>query len=156
MNLNYTLIGQSIAFFFFILFCMKYVWPPIVGAMREREKKIEDGLLAAERADKDLELAQKKAMDQLTEAKQQAAAIIDQANKRASQMVEEAKGQAKLDADRIKAAAHAEIDQEISQAKEVLRGKVATLALAGAEKVLGDSVDATKHAAMLDKLAAEL
>lgn len=156
MNINLTLIGQSITFFIFVLFCMKYVWPPILGAMQAREKRIEDGLEAAERADKDLELAQKKAMDQVKEAKQQAAAIIDQANKRANQMVEEAKEQAREEADRIKASAHAEIDQEISQAKEALRGQVATLALAGAEKVLGDSVDANRHAAMLDKLAAQL
>lgn len=156
MNINLTLIGQSITFFIFVIFCMKYVWPPILGAMQAREKRIEEGLQAAERADKDLELAQKKAMDQVREAKEQAATIVDQANKRANQMVEEAKEQAKEEAGRIKTAAQAEIDQELSQAKEALRAQVAVLALAGAEKVLGDSVDASKHAAMLDKLAAEL
>lgn len=156
MNINLTLIGQSITFFIFVIFCMKYVWPPILGAMQAREKRIEEGLEAADRADKDLELAQKKAMDQVREAKEQAAAIVDQANKRANQMVEEAKEQAKEEASRVKTAAQAEIDQEISQAKEALRAQVATLAIAGAEKVLGDSVDAAKHAAMLDKLAAEL
>ena len=156
MNLNYTLFGQSIAFFFFVLFCMKYVWPPLLAAMQAREKRIEEGLEAADRADKDLELAKQQAEGQVADAKEQAAAILDQAKKRADQMVEEAKQQAKDEADRIKAAAQAEIDQELSQAKEALRGQVATLALAGAEKVLGESVDANRHAAMLEKLAAEL
>lgn len=156
MNLNYTLFGQSIAFFLFVLFCMKYVWPPLLAAMQAREKRIEDGLLAAERADKNLELAQQQANDQVGEAKQQAAEIVDQAKKRGNLMVEEAKQQAKEEADRIKAAAQAEIDQEILQAKEALRAQVATLALAGAEKILGESVDEAKHAAMLEKLAAEL
>ncbi len=156
MNFNYTFIGQSIAFFFFVLFCMKYVWPPLLAAMKAREKKIEDGLMAAERAGKDLELAQKQAGDQVAEAKQQAAAIVEQANKRANQMIEDATEQAKEEAERIKASAQAEVDQAISQAREALRAQVATLAIAGAEKVLGESVDASKHSAMLDKLAAEL
>jgi len=156
MNLNYTLFGQSIAFLFFVLFCMKFVWPPLLAAMQAREKRIEDGLLAAERADKNLEFAQQQADEQVGEAKQQAAAIVDQAKKRGSLMVDEAKQQAKDEADRIKAAAQAEIDQEILQAKEALRAQVATLAIAGAEKILGESVDKAKHAAMLEKLAAEL
>lgn len=156
MNINYTLIGQSITFFIFVLFCMKYVWPPLLAAMQAREKRIEEGLLAADRADKDLELAQQNAVSKMAEAKHEAAGIVDQANKRANQIIDEAKDKAKEEADRILAAAHAEIEQEISQAKEALRGQVAELALVGAEKVLGESVDAAKHAAMLDKLAAEL
>ncbi len=156
MNINLTLIGQSITFLVFVAFCWKYVWPALLGVMQDREKRIADGLEAADRADKDLELAQKKATEQLREAKEQAAQIIDQANKRASQIVEEAKEQAKAEGDRIKAAAQAEVDREISQAREELRGQVATLALVGAEKVLGASVDAKAHAEMLDKLAAEL
>lgn len=156
MNINLTLIGQSITFIFFVLFCMKFVWPALIGVMAEREKRIGDGLEAADRASKDLELAQRKAGDQLTEAKKQAATIIDQANKRASQIVDEAKGQAVVEGDRIKSAAEAEIEREVSQAREDLRSKVSVLALAGAEKVLGASIDASAHNAMLDKLAAEL
>lgn len=156
MNINWTLIGQSLTFLAFVFFCMKYVWPALIGVMQEREKRIADGLEAADRADKDLELAQKKASEQLSEAKTQAAQIIDQANKRASQIVDEAKEQAQAEADRIKAAAQAEVDNQVSAAREQLRAQVATLALAGAEKVLGSSVDASAHADMLDKLAAEL
>ena len=156
MNINYTLIGQSLTFLAFVFFCMKYVWPALIGVMQDREKRIADGLEAADRADKDLELAQKRATEQMSEAKAQAAQIIDQANKRAAQIVDEAKAQAQTEAERIKAAAQADVDTQVSAAREQLRGQVATLALAGAEKVLGASVDAQAHAAMLDKLAAEL
>lgn len=156
MNINLTLIGQSLTFIVFVLFCMKYVWPALLSVMEEREKRIADGLEAANKADKDLELAKKKAGEQLREAKEQAAAIVDQANKRASQIVDEAKGQAVVEADRIKAAAQAEIEREVSQAREELRTKLAGLAVVGAEKVLGSSVDASAHNEMLEKLAAEL
>ena len=91
VNINLTLIGQMIAFVCFVMFCMKYVWPPILAAMAEREKKIADGLAAADRASHDLELAQEKAVERLKEAKQEAAGIIDAANKRGIQLVEEAK-----------------------------------------------------------------
>ena len=156
MNINLTLIGQSLTFIVFVLFCMKYVWPALLSVMEEREKRIADGLEAANRADKDLELAQKKATEQLKEAKEQAAEIVEQANKRATQIVEEAKEQAVVEADRVKAAAEAEIEREVSQAREELRGKVAQLAIVGAEKVLGSSIDSKAHNDMLDKLAAEL
>ena len=156
MNINLTLIGQSLTFLVFIAFCMKFIWPALLGVMEEREKRIAEGLQAAEKADKDLELAKKKAVAQLHEAKQQAAHIVDQANKRAAQIVDEAKDAATAESDRIKAAAQAEVEHAVSQAREELRGKVATLALAGAEKVLGTTVDAKAHTAMLDKLAADL
>ena len=103
MNINLTLIGQMIAFVCFVVFCMKYVWPPILAAMAEREKKIADGLAAADRASHDLELAQEKAVERLKEAKDEAAGIIDSANKRGNQMVEEAKEAAVVEADRVKA-----------------------------------------------------
>lgn len=156
MNFNATIIGQTIAFIVFVWFCYKFVWPPIIAAMAARQQRIEEGLEAANRADKDLELAQKKAGEQLTEAKAQAAKIVEQANKRAAQIVDEAKEQAVVEGDRIKAAAQAEIEREVSQAREALRGRVAELALVGASKVLESSVDAKAHGAMLDKLAAEL
>ena len=156
MNINLTLIGQMIAFICFVMFCMKYVWPPILAAMAEREKKIADGLAAADRASHDLELAQEKAVERLKEAKHEAAGIIDAANKRGIQLVEEAKGAAVVEADRVKTAAHAEIEQESNRARELLRGQVAALALAGAEKVLGATIDQKAHAELVDKLAAEL
>ncbi|MGH1373058.1 MAG: F0F1 ATP synthase subunit B [Cellvibrionaceae bacterium] len=156
MNINLTLIGQTISFALFVLFCMKFVWPALISVMEEREKKIADGLEAADRADKDLELAQKKATQQLREAKEEAAAIIEQANKRANQIVEEAKDQAVVEGDRLKAAAEAQIEQEVNRAKEDLRGKVAALALAGAEKVLGASIDESANSELVNQLAAEL
>jgi F-type H+-transporting ATPase subunit b len=156
VNINLTIIGQSIAFIAFVWFCMKYVWPVIVTAMEEREKKIADGLAAAERASHDLELAQEKAVQRLAEAKTEAAGIIEAANKRANQIVEEAKNAAREEADRVKAAAQAEIEQEVNRAKEVLRGQVAALAVEGAEKILQSSVDAKAHNEMLEKLASGL
>jgi F-type H+-transporting ATPase subunit b len=145
-----------IAFVCFVVFCMKYVWPPIVAAMAEREQKIADGLAAADRASHDLELAKKQAVEYLKEAKHEAAAIVDSANKRANMVVEEAKIAAVAEADRVKVAARAEIEQETNRAREQLRGQVAALSLAGAEKVLGAAVDREAHAQLVEKLAAEL
>ncbi|MES2825043.1 MAG: F0F1 ATP synthase subunit B [Pseudomonadota bacterium] len=156
MNINLTLIGQSIAFLLFVLFCMKFVWPFIIAAMEERTKRIADGLQAADRAEKDLALAQHKVVEQLTQAKKEASVIIDQANKRAIEIVEEAKEKARLEGDRLKASAQAEIEQATSRAKEELRSKVVVLALAGAEKILGSSIDQKAHSELVNKLAAEL
>jgi len=156
MNITATLIGQSISFFLFVIFTMKYVWPPILAAMAERDKKIADGLAAADRASHDLELAKGKAAERLTEAKHEAAAIIDAAGKRSNQIVDEAKSAAVVEADRVKASAQAEIEQEINRAREQLRGQVAALSLAGAEKILGAAIDQKVHAGLVDKLAAEL
>ncbi|MGI0118611.1 F0F1 ATP synthase subunit B [Zooshikella sp. RANM57] len=156
MNLNATLIGQSLAFAIFVIFCMKYVWPPVMQALKQRQKKIADGLEAADRAKRDLELAQDKAGKQLREAKQQAADIIEQANKRSSQIIEEAKEQARTEGERIKVAAQAEIEQEVNRAREALRAQVATLAIAGAEKILGEAVDEKAQSKLVNQLAAEL
>ncbi len=156
MNLNATFIGQIMAFAIFIYLTQRYVWPPIVAAMAERTKRIADGLQAADKAEKDLELAKKKVVEQLTSAKKEAAAIIDQANKRAIEVVEEAKEKARLEAERIKASAQAEIEQATARAKEELRSKVVVLALAGAEKILESSIDQNAHNELVDKLAAEL
>ncbi len=156
MNINLTLIGQMIAFVCFVVFCMKYVWPPILAAMSERENKIADGLAAADRASHDLELAQEKAVERMKQAKEEAGGIIDSANKRAGQIVEEAKDAAVVEAERVKASAHAEIEQERNRAKEQLRGQVAALSVAGAEKILAATIDQEAHADMVEKLAAEL
>ncbi len=156
MNINLTLIGQMIFFALFVMFCMRFVWPPIINAMKARAEKIADGLEAADRASKDLELAKEKAVSQLHEAKEQAASIIDAANKRANQIVDEAKDQAREEGERLKAAAQAEIEQEMNRAKEQLRGQVAALAIAGAEKVLEASIDENAHKELVEKLAAGL
>lgn len=156
MNINATLIGQSITFLIFVWFCMKYIWPPIMNALETRKKTIADGLAAAERAKLDLELARKKATENLHEAKTQAAEIIAQAEKRAAQMVEEAKIAAKSEGDRQLAGAKAEIEQEANRARESLREQVANLAVAGAEKILRREVNAQTHADLLAQLKAEL
>lgn len=156
MNINLTLLGQVIWFAIFVWFCMKFVWPPITRAMEERKNKISEGLSAADRAERDLELAQEKASHNLKEAKQQASEIIDQANRRASQIVEEAKDQARTEGERIKAQAESEVEQEVNRAREQLRAQVSQLAIEGAEKVLRKEIDRQAHKGMLDELAAEL
>ena len=156
MNINATLIGQMITFGVFLWFCWKYIWPPIVTAMRERQAAIAEGLAASERAEKNLEEAKAAIDAQLAEAKEQAAEILEQARSRAGQMVEEAKAQAQEEGERMLESARAEIQQEANRAKEGLRSQVSSLAISGAEKVLGESIDASKHAAMLEQLAAEL
>jgi F-type H+-transporting ATPase subunit b len=156
VNINLTLIGQMITFALFVIFCMKYIWPPIVAAMEERAVKIADGLEAADRAGRDLELAQERATKRLHEAKEEAAVIIEAANKRGSQIVEEAKDQAREEGTRLKTAAQSEIEQEVNRAKEQLRGQVGALAISGAEKVLEASIDENAHKALVEKLAASL
>ncbi|SEL34493.1 ATP synthase F0 subcomplex B subunit [Colwellia chukchiensis] len=156
MNLNMTLAGELIAFIVFVMFCMKFVWPPIIGAIEARQKTIADGLAASDRAAKDLELAQEKATAQLKEAKSQAAEILEAAKKRETQIVEEAAAKAQAEKEKILAAGHAEIETERNQAKEELRQQVAVLAVAGAEKILERSIDAAAHSDILDKLVAEL
>ncbi len=156
MNINMTLIGQTISFIFFVWFCMKFIWPPLMAALDERQKKIADGLAAAERGQKDQELAQAKAKEVLHEAKEQAADIIGHAQKRASEIVDEAKEDAKAEGERILTAARAEIEQEVNRAKEQLRGQVVSLAVAGASKVLAKEIDEKAHDALLDDLVSNL
>jgi len=156
MNLNMTLIGELIAFIVFVLFCMKFVWPPIIGAIEARQATIADGLAASDRAATELEQAQEKAAAQLKDAKAQAAEIIEAAKKREVLLVEEAAAKAQAEKEKILAAGHAEIETERNQAKEELRQQVAVLAVAGAEKILERSIDAAAHSDILDKLVAEL
>ena len=156
MNINATLIGQSITFIIFVWFCMKFVWPPVIAALEERSKKIADGLEAANRASRDLELAQEQATKTLRESKEQAAEIIEQANKRANQIIDEAKEQAITDGQRLRDSAQSEIEQDVVRAKEALRSQVSALALIGAEKILGASVDQKAHSEIVEQLAKEL
>ena len=156
MNINLTLFGQMVTFAIFVWFCMKFVWPVIIGAMEERQLKIAEGLDAADRSVRDLEVAQDKVANQMKEAKQEASGIVDQAHKRANQIVDEAKVLAVAEGVRLKVAAEAEIEQEINRAKEELRSAVAGLALAGAEKILEASIDDKANRVLIDKLAAQL
>ena len=156
MNINTTLIGQAIAIAIFVWFCMKYVLPPLLDAIEARQKKIADGLTQAERAGKDLELAQAKAAEKLKEAKAQAAEIIDQANKRRTQIVEEAKNEAETERSKIVAQGEAEVEAERNRAREELRQQVAVLAIAGAEKIIKRTIDKEANSDIIDKLVAEL
>ena len=156
MNFNLTFLGQMISFVVFVLFCMKFVWPPLTSIMRERQQRISAGLENAAAAEKQLEQANEAADKELEEAKKQAAELIAQARSRASQIEEESKNRAAEEARRIIDGAQAEIDQEISRAREELRARVSDLAVEGAEKILQASVDRSAHESMLNKLAAEL
>lgn len=156
MNINATIIGQSIAFFVFVWFCMKYVWPPIMTALVDRQKQIADGLDAAARANRNLELAQQKAADNLREAKEQAQTIIEQATRRANQIIDESKDKARTEGERLKAAAKADIEQEVNRAREILRAEIATLAVAGAEKILVANINQAANDKLIEQLVTEL
>ena len=156
MNINATLLAQTIMFALFVWFCMKFVWPPIMAALEQRKKQIADGLADAERAKHDLELAAKRSAEILREAKEKAGEIIVNAEKRDSEIIEAAKAKAKIEGERIIAGAKAEIDQEVFRAKEQLRTQVSAIALAGASKILGREIDAKAHNDLLDKLVAEI
>jgi F-type H+-transporting ATPase subunit b len=156
VDINATLIGQAIWFAIFIWFTMKFVWPPLQRAMNNRQKQIAEGLAAAERAKHDLELAAKRSAEILREAKQKAQEIIGQGEKRAAHIIEEAKGAAKDEGAKLVAGAQAEIDLEVSRAKEALRAQVAVLAISGASKILQREVDPKTHAELLRTLGTEL
>lgn len=156
MNINLTLFAQALTFFAFIWFTVKVVWPYMLRAIETRQKTIADGLAAADQGRRSLELSTRQADDAIRAARERAAEIVAQAEKRAVQMVEEAKAAAKEEGGREKAAAKAEIEQEVSRAREQLREHVATLAVAGAEKILRREVDARAHADLLDGIKKQL
>ena len=156
MNMNFTLVGQAIAFFIFAWFCYEYVWPYIVKALEEREKRIADGLAAAEKGHHELELAEKRSTEILRDGKAQSQGHITQAQKRADELVEEAKQNAQAEANRIIAAGQAQIEQERQQVREDLRREVARLAVAGAEQILMREVDQATHKDVLSKISASL
>lgn len=156
MNINLTLLGQTIGFAIFVWLCMKYVWPPLRDALHERQKKISEGLAAAERGEHEEELAQQRATEHVREAKEQAAEIVDQAQKRANEIVEEAKDSARTESERIKQQGQAELEREVSRAREQLKGQVVAIAVTGAERILRSEVDESAHAKVLDDLVANL
>jgi len=145
-----------LVFFAFVWFTMKFVWPPLEKALQERQDKIADGLAAAERGQRELDLAQHRVKDELKQAKAQANDIIEKANKRANQMIEEAKADAREEAQKVAKLAQEQLNQEVNQAREVLRKKVATLAVAGAEKIIRREVDEKTSVALLDNLIEEI
>jgi F-type H+-transporting ATPase subunit b len=156
VDINLTIIGQTIAMIVFVAFCMRFVWPPLVHALDERRKSIADGLAAAENGQKKLEEAQAKFEETVHESREQAAEIVQQAERRAREIIEEAKIDAVAEGERLIAQARAEIAQEATRARDALRGDVAAIALSGARQLLEREVDPSTHQQLLDKLAAEL
>ena len=156
MNLNWTLVGQSITFLVFAWSCYKFIWPLLIGAMDERTKLISEGIENAEQARRDLEDASTKVDEIMREARTNAQALVEQARTQAAGMIEEAKKDAEDEGERIRESARADVVQETNRARESLRTEVAELALSGAERILESGIDRTQHAELLDKLASEL
>jgi F-type H+-transporting ATPase subunit b len=151
-----TLIGQTIAMIVFVWFCMKFIWPPILNALEERQKQIEEGLAAADKSQEKLVEAQAQADEIVNEARQQATGILDQAHARANEIVADGKEAGVKERERQLAAAKAEIEQEANKAREELRGQVSAIAIASAEKILKREIDGKAHEDILGKLAQEL
>lgn len=156
MNINATLLGQMITFGVFIGFTMKYVWPPIMTALSDRQKKIADGLEAADRGQRELALSQEKAKEILREARAQAAKILEQAQSRAAETIEASKEKAQAEGLVLIKQAKNEIAQEVQQSKAALRKEVAYLAMRGAERVVGRALNDTSHSALLDEIIGEI
>jgi len=156
MNINATLVLQSIAMMIFVWFCMKFLWPPLIKAMDERRERIAEGLAASDRAEKELEAAKVEVDKQIHAARERAGEIVDQAAHRQSQILDQAREEAGAERKRQVAAAEADIAQASNQAREELRSAVASLAVLGASKILEREVDANTHRELLDKLIAEI
>lgn len=156
MDINATIIGQSIAMIVFVYFCMKFIWPPIIQALEERQQGVADGIAAADKAYTELAAATEKSEAIIAEARERALEIVDQASQRANQVMTDSKSDAMTEGKRLVEAARSEIQQESNRAKDTLRGEVASIAIAGASKLLNREVDKKTHAELLDKLVAEL
>ena len=156
MDINLTLIGQSIAMIVFVWLCMKFIWPPIMDAIEERQTQIADGLAAGELGQQSLAKAKVQADDIVGDARKQATTIVDQAHAWANEITAEGKAQGVMERDRQMAAALAELEQETNRAREELRGQVSAIAVASAEKILQREIDSKAHEDILSKLAAEL
>ncbi len=156
MDINMTLLGQSIAMLVFVWFCMKFIWPPLLAAIEDRQQQIEEGLAAADRGQEKLVQAAAEADEVVADARRQATTILDQANARANDIVADGKADGVKERERQLTAATAEIEQEANRAREELRGQVSAVALAGAEKILNREIDAKTHEDILGKLAQEL
>ena len=156
MDINLTLFGQSFAMLVFVWFCWKFIWPPLLAAIEERQEQIAEGLAAADKGQEKLEAAMAEADTIVSDARKQATSILDQAHARANEIVAEGKDAGSKERERQLAAAKAEIEQETNRAREELRGQVSAVALAGAEKILNREIDAKAHDDILSKLAQEL
>jgi len=156
MNINATIIGQAIVFLILIWFSVKFIWPPLLKAIEDRQKKIADGLAAAERGQKELQQASGEAEAIVGEAREKAMKIVDQANRRSSEIIEEARATAIAEGQRLVGDARQEAAPEQARARDALRKDVAQLAVAGASRLLEREIDAKAHADLIEKLAREI
>jgi F-type H+-transporting ATPase subunit b len=156
VDINLTLIGQSIAMLVFVWFCMKFIWPPVMKAIEERQTQIANGLAAAERGQQSLDRAKAESGQIVDEARKQATSILDQAHARANEIITDGKKAGAKERERQLVAASAEIEQEANRVREELRGQVSAIAVASAEKILMREIDAKAHEDILSKLAAQL
>ena len=156
MDINMTLLGQSIAMMVFVWFCMKFIWPPIMQAIEERQTQIADGLAAAERGQQSLDKAQAEAAEIVANARKQATGVLDQAHARANEIVADGKADGVKERERQLTAAKADVEQETNRAREELRGQVSAIAVASAEKILQREIDSKAHEDILGQLAQEL
>lgn len=156
MDINITLFGEMITFALLVWVMMKFIWPPIIKALHERQQKIADGLQAAERGQRDLELAHQKVADELRDAKTQAYIILDQANQQVSTLIEDGKAKAQLEGEKLLAGVKSNIEHEIAKAKETLGKQTAEIAIQVAEKILQKKVDATCQQKLIDQLIEEI
>ncbi|MDH5824847.1 F0F1 ATP synthase subunit B [Luteimonas sp. RD2P54] len=156
MQINATFLGQGIAFAILIWFSWKFIWPPLMRAIEERQQKIAEGLAAADNSQKALAQAQEKVNDELKAARAKANEIIEQAHQRANQIIDAAKAEAIAEGARQKALVDSEIEASANRAREDLRRQVSLLAVSGAEKLLRREIDPAAHKALLDELAAEI
>jgi F-type H+-transporting ATPase subunit b len=156
VDITVTLIIQMLVFMIFVWVVMKFIWPIILGAMNEREKKIAAGLAAAEQGQKDLSEAKSRADEVIKEARTRALAIEAQARTQANQIVEDARKAASLEGEKALASAKSQIELESNRARDSLRGQVVSLAVAGAKRVLEKEIDQKTHGELLDQIAAKL
>jgi F-type H+-transporting ATPase subunit b len=156
MNINATLLAQAVVMIVFVAICWKYVYPPILAVMQEREKKISDGLEAAKKADDSLEEAKLAFDKEMDQAKAEAAEILEKANTRASQIVGDASSKAETEAEKIMTSASKTIENDTNKAKEQLREQMSEIIIDTTQKILGDEISPEKHDAILKKAAEEL
>jgi F-type H+-transporting ATPase subunit b len=156
VDITVTLIIQMLVFAIFVWVVMTFIWPIVLGAMNEREKKIAAGLAAAEQGQKDLSEAKSRSDEVIKEARTRALAIESQAQTRANQIIEDARKAASLEGEKALAAAQSQIALESNKARDQLRGQVVSLAVAGARRVLEKEIDQKTHGELLDQLAAKL
>jgi F-type H+-transporting ATPase subunit b len=156
MNINMTFLGQMLSFAILVWFTTKFIWPQINGAIEERQKKVADGLAAAERARSELKDADAKVAVEIKQARLQATEIIDKAQQQANQILDKARADAVGEINRLKAVAQDDIASMAQRAREQLRERVGALAVQGATRIVQREIDPAAHKAMLDQLAAEI